>query len=111
MVWLRVGKKSRRRVFGKRAAVCALCIISELFFWLMAGINGHSPTQQDRLVRQTQAEVDHKNAGCVSCHASTDEPTMHPTRTVRLACTDCHGGDSTATLSSVTSLNSSEHEE
>jgi hypothetical protein len=47
---------------------------------------------------QSQAEVDRKNAGCVSCHTGTDEPSMHPTRTVRLACTDCHGGDSTATL-------------
>ncbi|RMG52031.1 MAG: hypothetical protein D6723_09440 [Acidobacteria bacterium] len=45
------------------------------------------------LLAQSQAEVDRKSAGCRSCHTSIDEPTMHRTRTVRLGCTDCHGGD------------------
>jgi hypothetical protein len=42
---------------------------------------------------QTVAEADAKSIGCVTCHISTDEPTMHPTGTVRLGCTDCHGGN------------------
>jgi hypothetical protein len=42
---------------------------------------------------QTAAEADAKSAGCVTCHLSTDEPTMHPTGTVRLGCADCHGGN------------------
>jgi hypothetical protein len=53
---------------------------------------------QQNLLGQSQSEVDRKNTGCVSCHTTTDEPSMHPTRTVRLACVDCHGGDSTAIL-------------
>src|SRR5438552_4871764 len=44
------------------------------------------------LSRQSQADVDRKNVGCVTCHTATDAPTMHTATTVRLACVDCHGG-------------------
>ncbi|MGD0543244.1 MAG: hypothetical protein ABSB65_02435 [Candidatus Acidiferrales bacterium] len=36
---------------------------------------------------------------------------MHPTRTVRLACTDCHGGDSSASVPAGTAQKSSIYEE
>src|SRR5215469_17116997 len=49
-------------------------------------------------VGQSQEEADKKSAGCVSCHTRTDEPTMHPTKTVHLGCTDCHGGNSSASI-------------
>jgi len=48
---------------------------------------------QSELLEQSQAEADRKSAGCISCHISTDSPTMHPTDTVRLGCVDCHTGD------------------
>ena len=70
-----------------------------------------SDSKQRSLLGQSQADVDGKNSGCVSCHTSSDEPSMHPTGTVRLACTDCHGGDSTAKLSPGTSINSPEYEQ
>ena len=54
---------------------------------------GQSEPQHGNLLGQSQADVDRKNTGCISCHVSTDEPSMHPTRTVRLACVDCHGGN------------------
>jgi len=111
MVSLDINKNSWRRLFGKRVAVCSFCIVSALFARLIAGTNAHSQTQQDSLIRQTQAEVDRKNTGCVSCHVRTDEPTMHPTRTVRLACTDCHGGDSNASVPAGTAQNSPVYEE
>src|SRR3989442_8730014 len=44
------------------------------------------------LSRQSQADVDRKNVGCVTCHTATDAPTMHTATTVKLACVDCHGG-------------------
>lgn len=47
----------------------------------------------DAVRGQSQAEADAKSTGCISCHTGTEEPTMHPTRTVILGCTDCHGGD------------------
>ncbi len=45
------------------------------------------------LTSQPQADADRKSAGCITCHTQTDEPTMHATGTVRLGCTDCHGGN------------------
>lgn len=41
---------------------------------------------------QSQQEMDRKSAGCISCHTATDQPTMHVSKTVKLGCTDCHGG-------------------
>ena len=38
-------------------------------------------------------EAAQKSTGCVTCHNPTDSPSMHPTGTVRLGCTDCHGGN------------------
>ena len=32
------------------------------------------------------------STGCISCHGQTDSASMHPTGTVQLTCTDCHGG-------------------
>lgn len=49
--------------------------------------------QEPTLLSQAQSDADRKSAGCLSCHTQVDEPTMHPTGTVRLGCTDCHGGD------------------
>ena len=42
---------------------------------------------------QPQASITEKSAGCMSCHETTDEPSMHKTEGVPLGCTDCHGGD------------------
>src|SRR5712664_1470403 len=43
--------------------------------------------QESALFRgQSLEEADRKSSGCVSCHTSTDEPTMHPTKTVHLVC-------------------------
>ncbi|MFL6247522.1 MAG: hypothetical protein ACJ74H_15960, partial [Thermoanaerobaculia bacterium] len=43
---------------------------------------------------QTQSQADAKSAGCLSCHAGI-EP-MHASAAVKLACTDCHGGNGAA---------------
>ncbi|HEX4545652.1 MAG TPA: hypothetical protein VH110_04780 [Candidatus Acidoferrum sp.] len=47
---------------------------------------------------QSHEEADRKSTGCISCHTSTDEATMHSTRTVQLGCTDCHGGNSSISV-------------
>jgi len=59
---------------------------------------------------QSQEEADRKSTGCISCHTTTDVPTMHPTKTVQLGCTDCHGGDSKINVASGTPANSSEYQ-
>jgi hypothetical protein len=89
--------KSDTMVHTKTATflVSALLVLFALLFALEHRSRAQS---QPSLLNQTQAEADRKSAGCISCHISEDEPTMHPTRTVRLGCADCHGGDSTASV-------------
>lgn len=65
----------------------------------------------DTLLGQSQADADRKSAGCNSCHTATDSPTMHITNTVRLGCTDCHGGDATVAIPSGTSPKSAEYQQ
>ncbi len=48
---------------------------------------------------QSDASVATKSKGCQSCHTTTDSNSMHDTPAVRLGCSDCHGGNSTVTLS------------
>jgi hypothetical protein len=42
---------------------------------------------------QSEAEAARKSAGCITCHTSTDEATMHTSRAVHIGCADCHGGN------------------
>ncbi|HKV25196.1 MAG TPA: hypothetical protein VJN93_11450 [Candidatus Acidoferrum sp.] len=58
---------------------------------------------------QTPEDAARKSAGCISCHTSTDEPTMHPSKTVFLGCTDCHGGNSQISVDAGRSPNSPEY--
>ena len=65
--------------------------------------------QQTPLRGQSQEEADRKSSGCITCHTSTDEPTMHPSKAVHLGCTDCHGGSSTVAIAAGTAPNSAEY--
>jgi hypothetical protein len=76
----------------------------------MRASQAESSSQKPGLLGQSQSDVDRKNTGCVSCHTTTDEPSMHPTRTVRLACVDCHGGDATAVAPTGAGTGSAEYE-
>ncbi len=60
---------------------------------------------------QTQEEADGKSAGCVSCHTQTDQPTMHATGTLRLGCTDCHGGNADAPVAAGLASTSLEYQQ
>jgi hypothetical protein len=43
------------------------------------------------LLKQTDGQKQAKSAGCVTCHQSCADPHFKPT--VKLGCTDCHGGN------------------
>jgi len=75
----------------------------------LAGASQQDGAAVSLLRGQSQEEADRKSAGCVSCHTSTDEPTMHPTKTVRLGCTDCHGGNASVAIAAGTQPNSAEY--
>ncbi len=82
----------------RQLAVSAFFVVLVLLFAVEHRSRAQSQAPQASLLTQSQAEADRKSTGCVTCHVSTDEPTMHPTGTVRLGCVDCHGGDATASL-------------
>ena len=48
---------------------------------------------------QTQEMADAKSGGCKSCHLQSDMATMHANPAIKLGCTDCHGGNSSISLS------------
>ena len=96
------------RMFSALVAVGGVLFAMAIFEGRMRA--SQSDSQKPGLLGQTQSEVDGKNTGCVSCHTTTDEPSMHATRTVRLACIDCHGGDTTAIAPVGVTTSSAEYE-
>jgi hypothetical protein len=62
------------------------------------------------LLRQPQPEADRKSSGCQTCHTPMDSATMHTTGTVRLGCTDCHGGNANARIAEGISPTSAEYQ-
>ncbi len=67
-------------------------------------------TRAGELMKQSDAEVTRKSAGCVSCHTQTDSKTMHEARNVKLGCTDCHGGNAGATAPAGTASGNPDYE-
>ncbi len=93
--------------------LCVLCASALSFLLVLYGASSAKvAAHQDALgVRgQSPEEAARKSFGCISCHTSTDEPTMHPTKTVFLGCTDCHGGNSSISIAVGMTPNSSEYE-
>ena len=77
--------------FAALLATFAL-LIAGAYVEAASGRQAGDAIAESRLSQQTEDDVARKSAGCISCHTQTDEPTMHATGTVRLGCTDCHGG-------------------
>src|ERR1700686_5626825 len=79
---------------------------------LACGLRGNVPPPQapdEQLRGQSSESAQRKSSGCISCHSPMDEATMHPTKTVQLGCTACHGGDSSAQIATGTQSNSPEY--
>src|ERR1700687_3704219 len=109
--------------------LCSLCALLYLLFivthsgvvsaWVAAPVssvalpisNQSSGQSSPDLRGQSQGEADRKSSGCIGCHTSTDEPTMHPTKTVPLGCTDCHGGNSSISITPGTTPNSPQYDD
>src|SRR5579859_7419188 len=96
----------------ERPTLRILCV-SALSFFLALSADWAFPLhakQDAQSVRgQSQEDAVRKSSGCVSCHTSTDEPTMHPTKTVFLGCIDCHGGNSSISVTAGMAPNSAEY--
>src|SRR5260370_14345978 len=93
----------RQPVSSSLRTRCVLCVSALSFFLAMrasSSPHANAPQETARFRGQSQEEADRKSSGCISCHTSTDEPTMHPTKTVHLRCTDCHGGNASVSVAS-----------
>src|SRR6266851_4951537 len=102
----------RQPVSSSLRTLCVLCVsaLSFLFAIHASSIPPAKVPQESAPFRgQSQEEADRKSSGCISCHTSTDEPTMHPTKTVHLGCTDCHGGNSSVSVVPGMAANSGEY--
>ncbi|HWY29559.1 MAG TPA: hypothetical protein VNX46_02315 [Candidatus Acidoferrum sp.] len=96
---------------GRSQLLLLLCLATALLLFLSVSqrhnIAAQEPQQSVR--GQSKEEAGRKSAGCISCHTATDEATMHPTKTVQLGCTDCHGGNSSVSVSAETAPTSAEY--
>jgi hypothetical protein len=102
----------RQPVSGSLRTLGVLCVCALSFFLaIRAGSNTPASVSRDSAPfrGQSQEEADRTLAGCISCHTSTDEPTMHPTRTVHIGCTECHGGNASISVGPSTAANSPEY--
>src|SRR6266851_4010334 len=102
----------RQTISSSSRTLCVLCV-SALSFFIAAYASSKPPVQARQESApfrvQSQGEAGRKSSGCISCHTTTDEPTMHPTKTVQLGCTDCHGGNSSVSVTSGAAPNSAEY--
>ena len=89
----------------------ALLLLIALALAFPSQSRAEAQTPTDVLLQQSQSEADRKSAGCVTCHTATDSATMHNTGTVRLGCTDCHGGNSEIRLNADAPKGSPEYEQ
>lgn len=104
------------RVFAVAAFVCAALTVFDSAGKSAAqysGIPSQTGAEQKSSygLGESQEEVDQRSAGCISCHTATDSATMHATGTVRLGCTDCHGGNAQITLPAGVAQGSAQYQE
>ncbi|MGC1418085.1 MAG: hypothetical protein WA817_22545 [Candidatus Acidiferrum sp.] len=92
--------------------LCALCVSALSFLLVLYAESSskvHAKPDSSSIRGQSPEEATRKSSGCISCHTTTDEPTMHPTKTVFLGCTDCHGGNSSISVAAGMAPNSAEY--
>src|SRR6266850_5141801 len=92
--------------------LCILCVSALSFFFALHAssyLSAGASQEAAAFHGQSHEEAERKSSGCISCHTSTDERTMHPTRTVHIGCTDCHGGNASISIAQGTAANSPEY--
>ncbi|MCA1561964.1 MAG: hypothetical protein LC804_17405, partial [Acidobacteria bacterium] len=88
------------------AAVAAACCLVTVLAVSTVAVGPPSPNSGTGVPTVTPAQLqmpsreqaDKQSAGCITCHTSTDEASMHPGGTVTIGCADCHGGDSSVAV-------------
>ena len=95
-----------------RSLLIAGCVFLSVFVYSLRGdaprVEAAAPAQ---LTAQSATQADSQSAGCITCHTSTDEPSMHPSGTVRIGCASCHGGDPSVSVATGTAPGASAYEQ
>ena len=104
------------------ALLTAMVLVALLFCWQASKVSaqqespvpsstssGHADQRTQLLLKQSPEEMEHKSAGCRSCHTKSDSANMHSSAAIRIGCTDCHGGDATIFSPPVSSPESAEY--
>jgi hypothetical protein len=73
----------------------ASCWVIVILIAVVAGIYRGAAQDLTPSTSPFQSADDSKrqSTGCISCHSTTESPTMHPSGLVQLGCADCHGGN------------------
>ena len=104
----------KRTTIGIRAILLASCAWTVALVWTVAAAQNPQrpmprPSEPGATVKsamETPDEAKAASAGCITCHTSTDEATMHPSGTVTLGCATCHGGDPKVTVTAGLAIDS-----
>jgi hypothetical protein len=93
---------------------CCILLISLWSAAALAAPANAGSTQSSNAPNQDrpniQREVDAGTSrGCVTCHTTTDQPTMHASPAVTLGCTDCHGGNASVSVKGGTAAGTAEY--
>jgi len=94
---------------ARLSLLCVLCVSAFSALLFFSFVARTEADDAHAFPAYAQSSSSDRNTGCVSCHTSTNEPTMHPTKTVHLACTDCHGGDPQISIAPNTAPDSPEY--
>src|SRR5271169_6679980 len=89
--------------------LCVSALSFLLVFYSDSSSKLHARQDSPPVRGQSLQDAARKSSGCITCHTSTDEPTMHPTKTVFLGCTDCHGCSSSISVPTGAAPNSAEY--
>jgi hypothetical protein len=94
---------------GNLSVLCVSALSFLLVLYAESSAKVHAKQDVPPVGGPSQEQANRQSSGCLSCHTSTDEPTMHPTKTVSLSCTDCHGGNSSISVVSGAIPNSAQY--
>src|SRR3954463_515096 len=113
---------TKRRNFGIQAILLASTAWTLALVWTVSASSSTGPVRAAAAARQAQAPVSPvkaamdtsdealaASAGCITCHTKTDEATMHPSGTVTLGCSTCHGGDPAVSVAAGLDMDAKEY--
>ena len=81
-----------RTVLAFLAAAALMAVLTGAGSSRALGLQEPPPAQAAPTAAPVQA------SGCMSCHTRTDSASAHESSSVRISCTDCHGGDASIVL-------------